>query len=81
MEEHSAPSTGARKTSQEKSCSCRLKCDPEKLPEPPHKVPVVKRLCDLSKDAAIEVKDFYREQKMSRVIRWMKRNKKRRTHY
>lgn len=81
MDAEGAHSTGAGKTSAENSKRCLLRCDPAKLPKPQFEKPVVKRLCELSKETAREVLDFYTAQKTDRKIRWMKKHKKRRTHY
>ena len=67
-------SEGAESTSA--SMKLRLKCNPSKLPEPPYKQPVVKKLSEMSKQAVVELKDFYYAQKFKRRTQWIKNNKR-----
>ena len=67
-------SEGAESTSA--SMKLRLKCDPSKLPEPPYQKPVVKKLSEMSKQAVVELKDFYYAQKFKRRTQWIKNNKR-----
>ena len=39
----------------------RLRCDPSRLPEPPLERPKIKKLSEMSKQAVVELKDFYYE--------------------
>ena len=64
-----APNTSA-------SIKLRLKCNPSKLPEPPYEQPVVKKLSEMSKQAVVELKDFYYAQKFKRRTQWIKNNKR-----
>ena len=54
----------------------RLRCDPSKLPKPPYEQPVVKKLSEMSKQAVVELKDFYYAQKFKRGTQWIKNNKR-----
>ena len=54
----------------------RLRCDPSKLPKPPYEQPVVKKLSEMSKQAVVELKDFYYAQKFKRRTQWIKNNKR-----
>ena len=54
----------------------RLKCDPSRLPEPPYEQPEVKKLSEMSKQAVVELKDFYYAQKFKRQTQWIKNNKR-----
>lgn len=54
----------------------RLRCNPSKLPEPPYQKPVVKKPWELSKQAVVELKDFYYAQKFKRKTLWLKNNKR-----
>jgi hypothetical protein len=54
----------------------RLRCDPSQLPEPPYEQPVVKKLSEMSKQAVVELKDFYYAQKFKRRTQWIKNNKR-----
>lgn len=67
-------SEGAESTSA--SMKLRLKCNPSKLPEPPYEQPVVKKLSEMSKQAVVELKDFYYAQKFKRQTQWIKNNKR-----
>ncbi len=67
-------SEGAESTSA--SMKLRLKCNPSKLPEPPYEQPVVKKLSEMSKEAVVELKDFYYAQKFKRKTLWLKNNKR-----
>ena len=67
-------SEGAESTSA--SMKLRLKCNPSKLPEPPYEQPVVKKLSEMSKEAVVELKDFYYAQKFKRRTQWIKNNKR-----
>ena len=67
-------SEGAESTSA--SIKLRLKCNPSKLPEPPYQKPVVKKPWELSKQAVVELKDFYYAQKFKRRTQWIKNNKR-----
>lgn len=67
-------SEGAESTSA--SMKLRLKCNPSKLPEPPYEQPVVKKLSEMSKQAVVELKDFYYAQKFKRRTQWIKNNKR-----
>jgi len=58
------------------SMKLRLKCNPSKLPEPPYQKPVVKKLSEMSKQAVVELKDFYYAQKFKRKTLWLKNNKR-----
>lgn len=67
-------SEGAESTSA--SMKLRLKCNPSRLPEPPLERPKIKKLSEMSKEAAIELKDFYYAQKFKRRTQWIKNNKR-----
>lgn len=67
-------SEGAESTNA--SMKLRLKCNPSKLPEPPYEQPVVKKLSEMSKQAVVELKDFYYAQKFKRRTQWIKNNKR-----
>ena len=54
----------------------KLRCDPSKLPKPPYEQPVVKKLSEMSKQAVVELKDFYYAQKFKRGTQWIKNNKR-----
>lgn len=54
----------------------RLRCDPSRLPEPPYEQPAVKKLSEMSKQAVVELKDFYYAQKFKRRTQWIKNNKR-----
>ena len=54
----------------------RLRCDPSKLPKPPYEQPVVKKLSEMSKQAVVELKDFYYAQQCKRRTQWIKNNKR-----
>ena len=54
----------------------RLKCNPSRLPEPPLERPKIKKLSEMSKEAVIELKDFYYAQKFKRRTQWIKNNKR-----
>ena len=54
----------------------RLRCDPSRLPEPPLERPKIKKLSEMSKEAVIELKDFYYAQKFKRRTQWIKNNKR-----
>ena len=58
------------------SMKLRLKCNPSKLPEPPYEQPAVKKLSEMSKQAVVELKDFYYAQKFKRRTQWIKNNKR-----
>lgn len=63
-----APNTSA-------SMKLRLKCNPSKLPEPPYQKPVVKKPWELSKQAMLEVGDFFYAQRQKRRTKWLKQHK------
>jgi hypothetical protein len=67
-----AGDAGSTKTSK----PLRLRCDPSQLPEPPYEQPVVKKLSEMSKQAVVELKDFYYAQKFKRRTQWIKNNKR-----
>ena len=54
----------------------KLRCDPSRLPEPPYEQPEVKKLSEMSKQAVVELKDFYYAQKFKRRTQWIKNNKR-----
>lgn len=53
----------------------RLRCDPSRLPEPPYQKPVVKKPWELSKQAMLEVGDFFYAQRQKRRTKWLKQHK------
>ena len=67
-----AGDAGSTKTSK----PLRLRCDPSRLPEPPLERPKIKKLSEMSKEAVIELKDFYYAQKFKRKTLWLKNNKR-----
>ena len=54
----------------------KLRCDPSRLPKPPYEQPAVKKLSEMSKQAVVELKDFYYAQKFKRKTLWLKNNKR-----
>lgn len=78
MDENGAGSIATPERSDGKSKRLRLKCDPARLPDPPLAQPKVKKISELSKEAAIQVKDFYREQKYKRKSTLLKNHKRNR---